>query len=224
MAKGLLHYIHHAAFRLTANDEVALFDPYLDGNPEGLDIISTPANWIFISHAHHDHVGDAFAIARRCNATIVSTAEVCHLAEDAGCKTHAMHIGGTHLFRFGKVRITPAFHGSGVPGGHACGFIVNFWGAKLYFAGDTSIFVDMAMLQRLDPFDIALLPIGGNFTMDPSDAAMAAEMIDAPMVVPMHYNTWPVIAQDPEKFKADVESRQTRSKVVILKPGEDLEI
>ena len=134
-----------------------------------------------------------------------------------------MHLGGTYMFPFGKVRVTLAFHGSGVAGGHACGFVVDFYGTKLYFAGDTALFSDMQLLPRLDPFDYAVLPIGGNFTMDPKDAAIACEFLKAKTVIPIHYNTWPPIAQDVEAFKADVEAK-TASKVLIVKPGTAVEI
>lgn len=221
--KGTFHFYHHAAFSISAQGETALFDPFLDGNPEGLSAKDIKADWIFVSHGHHDHLGSAFEIAKACSATIISTAEMCGLAKQSDCKAHAMHIGGTHEFPFGKVRIAPAFHGAGVPGGHACGFIVDFHGIRLYFAGDTSVYGDMALLQRLDPFDIAILPIGDNFTMGPEDAALAADFLKAPKVIPVHYNTWPIIEQDPMVFKRLVENT-TDSEVVIVSPGQTIEI
>lgn len=223
MTKKLFHFIHHAAFWVEVNGKRALFDPYLDGNPAGLSAKDVKADWIFVSHAHSDHLGSAFEIARQNGATIISTAEVCGLATNAGCKAHAMHVGGTFTFEFGKVRLTPAFHGSGVAGGHACGFIVDFYGAKVYFAGDTGLFGDMKWLREVEPFDVAILPIGGNFTMDPEDAVRAAAWLEAPFVIPVHYNTWPVIAQDALAFKAKVEEKR-ESKVLIVSPGETIEI
>lgn len=217
------HYINHACFLLENAGHAAIFDPYLEGNPEGLKPKDIKADYIFVSHAHFDHLGDAFAIAKANNATIITTAEIAGLAGENGCQAHGMHLGGTFMFPFGKVRITPAFHGSGIPGGHACGFIVDFYGAKVYFAGDTALFGDMALLPRLDPFDYAVLPIGGNFTMDPKDAAIAAEFLRAKYVIPIHYNTWPLIAQDVHAYKADVEAR-TASKVLIVNPGETIDI
>lgn len=215
------HFIHHACFMIEKNDTTILFDPFLDGNPEGLTAKDIKADYIFISHGHFDHLGSAFEIAKNCGATIISTAEICGLAEQAGCKNHGMHLGGTFMFPFGKVRLTLAFHGSGVPGGHACGFVVDFYGTKVYFAGDTGLFSDMQLLQRLDPFDYAVLPIGGNFTMDPKDAAIAAEFLKAKYVIPIHYNTWPPITQDVEAYKADVEGK-TSSKVLVVNPGETI--
>ena len=116
-----------------------------------------------------------------------------------------------------------AFHGSGVPGGHACGSVIDFYGSKLYFAGDTALFSDMQLLPKLDAFEYAVLPIGGNFTMDPNDALIACKLLQAKYVIPVHYNTWPPIAQDVEAFKAAVED-ETDSKVLIVKPGNTIDI
>lgn len=217
------HYINHACFMIEKNNSAIIFDPFLDGNPEGLQANDIKADYIFISHGHFDHLGSAFDIAKNCDATIISTAEICGLAEAAGCKAHAMHLGGTFMFPFGKVRVAMAFHGSGVPGGHACGFVVDFYGTKVYFAGDTALYSDMQLLPQLDAFDYAVLPIGGNFTMDPKDAAIAAKLLQAKYVIPVHYNTWPPITQDVDAYKADVEET-TSSKVLIVKPGETIEL
>lgn len=217
------HYINHACFMIEKNNSAIIFDPFLDGNPEGLQANDIKVDYIFISHGHFDHLGSAFEIAKNCDATIISTAEICGLAEAAGCKAHAMHLGGTFMFPFGKVRVAMAFHGSGVPGGHACGFVVDFYGTKVYFAGDTALYSDMQLLPQLDSFDYAVLPIGGNFTMDPKDAAIAAKFLKAKYVIPVHYNTWPPIAQDVDAYKADVEAT-TSSKVLIVKPGETIEL
>lgn len=217
------HYINHACFMIEKNNSAIIFDPFLDGNPEGLQANDIKVDYIFISHGHFDHLGSAFEIAKNCDATIISTAEICGLAEAAGCKAHAMHLGGTFMFPFGKVRVAMAFHGSGVPGGHACGFVVDFYGTKVYFAGDTALYSDMQLLPQLDAFDYAVLPIGGNFTMDPKDAAIAAKFLQAKYVIPVHYNTWPPIAQDVDAYKADVEAT-TSSKVLIVKPGETIEL
>lgn len=217
------HYINHACFMIEKNNSAIIFDPFLDGNPEGLQANDIKVDYIFISHGHFDHLGSAFDIAKNCDATIISTAEICGLAESAGCKAHAMHLGGTFMFPFGKVRVAMAFHGSGVPGGHACGFVVDFYGTKVYFAGDTALYSDMQLLPQLDAFDYAVLPIGGNFTMDPKDAAIAAKFLQAKYVIPVHYNTWPPITQNVDAYKADVE-KTTSSKVLIVKPGETIEL
>ena len=217
------HYINHACFMIEKNNSAIIFDPFLDGNPEGLQANDIKVDYIFISHGHFDHLGSAFEIAKNCDATIISTAEICGLAEAAGCKAHAMHLGGTFMFPFGKVRVAMAFHGSGVPGGHACGFVVDFYGTKVYFAGDTALYSDMQLLPQLDAFDYAVLPIGGNFTMDPKDAAIAAKFLQAKYIIPVHYTTWPPITQDVDAYKSDVEAT-TSSKVLIVKPGETIEL
>lgn len=223
MTAAKFHYINHACFVIAKNNSAIIFDPFLDGNPQGLTAKDIKADYIFISHGHFDHLGSAFEIAKNCGATIISTAEIAAMATEAGCQAHGMHLGGTYMFPFGKVRLTLAFHGAGVPGGHACGFVVDFYGTKVYFAGDTALFSDMQLLPRLDPFDYAVLPIGGNFTMDPHDAAIACEFLKAKYVIPIHYNTWPPITQDVDAFKADVESK-TDSKVLVVKPGEFIDI
>lgn len=219
-----LRFLGHACFQLTHNDISLLFDPYITDNPYKITSINdVKCNYILVSHAHFDHLGDTVNIAKHTSATVISTAEVAGLCGEQGCKVHAMHIGGKHKFDFGSVRITPAFHGAGVPGGHACGFIVNFFGKTIYFAGDTSLFGDMQLLGRLEKIDYALLPIGDNFTMGPDDAAEAAGMIRPRFIVPMHYNTWPLIAQSPENYKKDVETR-FNIPVHILNPGNTLNL
>lgn len=217
------HYIHHSCFTLNDGKTTLLFDPYLDGNPEGLGPEDIKADVIFVSHYHGDHLGSAYAIAKANDALLVSTAEIANDAASHSLRSYAMHLGGTHRFPFGRVRITPAFHGSGIAGGHACGFIVEFGEKTVYFAGDTSVFGDMALLSRLEKIDVALLPIGDNFTMGPKDARLAAELLAAPLVIPIHYNTWPVIAQDPAAFKRDVEAT-THSKVKVVEAGSTLDL
>jgi len=217
-----LKFHGHACFQLICNHVSLVFDPFLTGNPKATitpDEIS--CNYLLTSHGHDDHLGDTIGIAVRTGATVITTAEIAKLCNEQGCATHAMHIGGKHTFDFGYVRITPAFHGSGVLGGHACGFIVNFFGKTIYFSGDTGIFGDMSLLGRLENIDYALLPIGDNYTMGPSDAAEAANLLRTANVVPMHYDTWPIIAQDPTAFKKDVEER-FKIPVHIVNPGEEI--
>ena len=218
-----LTFFGHAAFSLQHGDTTLLFDPYLSKNPLAtVQASDVWANYILISHAHFDHVGDSVAIAARTGATVITTAEVGNLLTEKGVATvHRMHIGGKQKFDFGYVRVTPAFHGAGVPGGHAAGFIVNFYGITVYFAGDTSIFGDMALLGRLESIDYALLPIGDNFTMGPDDACEAVGLLQPRQVIPMHYNTFEVIEQSPEEFKQKVEQRYAIP-VHILQPGQGM--
>lgn len=214
-------YINHACFMLETEDDAIIFDPFLEGNELGLKPEDIKVSYVFVSHYHYDHLGDAFAICKQNDATLISTAEICHAAEQEGVKAFAMHIGGTHMFPFGKVRITLAFHGSGIPGGHACGFIVDFHGTTVYYAGDTGLFGDMKLLGQLEKIDYAVLPIGNTYTMGPEDAKIAVELLGVTKVIPVHYNTWPVIAQDPELFKDNVEAAG-KATVFVVDPGEEL--
>lgn len=215
-----LTYFGHATFQLEKDGTVLLFDPFFTGNtwekakPEDIQ-----CQYIFISHGHGDHYGDADQIAKANDALVISTAEVAHKAEEAGCRAHAMHLGGKHDFPFGYIRLVPAFHGAGIPGGHAAGCIVNFFGTVLYFAGDTALYSDMKLHQRFEPIDYALLPIGDNYTMGMEDAALAASFVDAKTTIPIHYSTWPVIDANPEEFKTLVETKYKKNVQVVL-PGE----
>ena len=212
-------YIHHACFTIGNKDTKIIFDPFLDGNPGGITPADVKVSYILVSHAHADHLGSAVEIALQNNATIISTAEVAGLVAEKGAQAHAMHIGGTYDFPFGKVRVTPAFHGSGVPGGHACGFIVHFFGKTIYFAGDTSLFSDMKLLGEIENIDYAILPIGDNYTMGPDDAIEAVKLLQPRRVLPAHHSTWPLIAQDAAAWGRRV-AAETSAQPVILKPGE----
>ena len=215
----------HSSFLLSENNkEVILFDPFISENPLApvtVDDIST--DYILISHAHWDHFGDAYAIARQSGAKIISSSEIAKKAMADGYNGHAQHIGGRSFHSFGSVKLTLAFHGSGIEGGHACGFVVDYYGTKIYYAGDTGLFSDMKLIGELDPLDLALLPIGDNFTMGIEDAVVAASFLQAKVVIPYHYNTWPLIELDPAEFKKKVEDN-TSSKCVILSPGESYTI
>lgn len=216
-----LTFYGHACFSLCAKDTTLLFDPFFTGNPVNPgNPAEISCNYILVSHGHSDHLGDTIDIAKRTGATVVSTAEIASLVGQQQCANISMHLGGKRTFDFGYVKLTPAFHGAGVPGGHAAGFIVNFWGKTIYFAGDTALFGDMALLGRLENIDYALLPIGDNYTMGPEDAIEAVKMLKPKTVIPMHYNTWPVIAQSPEAFKEKVEALTIS--VQILNPGQSI--
>lgn len=216
-----LTFLGHACFLLETEDgEKLLFDPFITGNPQApVSAEEISAGYILLSHAHMDHLGDAYEIAARNDAVIISTSEIAGAAQEKGANAHGLHIGGSHRFPFGTVKLTLALHGSGIPGGQACGFLVGCGGKTLYFAGDTGLFGDMKLIGELNRPDLALLPIGDNYTMGPDDAVVAASFLKARQVIPYHYNTWPLIKADPLLFKEKVEE-QTGADCIILQPGE----
>ena len=206
-----------------------LIDPFLTDNPladvgpEAFDELDA----ILLSHGHFDHIADAEAIAKRTNAAIVSNFEIVTHFQSLGCDGHPMHIGGGHEFPFGHVKLTIAHHGSTGPGGESLGnpvgIVLTLGGKKIYHAGDTGVFLDMQLIAELNgPFDVALLPIGDNFTMGIDDAVKATELLGAGMNIPMHYDTFDVIKVDASEFARKVESRGGRAQVV--KPGESYEL
>jgi len=223
--KVILKSYGHAAFQLTHGNTSLIFDPYISGNPNN---VAQPqdikADYILVSHGHFDHLGDAYDIAKRTGATLIATYELTAQPDAQGCKVYPMHIGGKANFDFGYVRVTEALHGAGVPGGHASGFIINFYGKTIYFAGDTGLFRDMELLGKLEKIDYAFLPIGGTFTMGPNDAVEAVGMLKPKYVIPMHYNTWPMIKQNPQEFKEKVEKRFSNIKVLVVQPGQTIEL
>ena len=218
----VLVYYGHSTFSLKNAKYRLLFDPFFSCNPMATikaDVV--PCNRLFVSHGHGDHIIDAAAIAERTKSTVIGTPEVLE-----ACKTsngHGMNIGGTAEMDFGTVYMTPALHSSGVPGGLACGFVIKIGGKTIYYSGDTALFSDMKLIAERFDIDMAILPIGGNYTMDIYDAAKAVEWLKPKHVMPVHYNTWPVIKADPEKFKELVESK-TDTKVDILKPDESFDL
>lgn len=224
-----LRFLGHAAFELKGEGVVILVDPFLKGNPAagaGPDEFEK-VDYIFVTHGHGDHIGDTEEIARRTGATVVANFELCHYFGGKGLNCHSMHVGGSFTFPFGRVKMTPALHGSDIqegdeiiPGGNPCGFLFDLGGVKVYHAGDTGLTMDMQLLAP-EGVKAALLPIGGNFVMDVKDAARAVEFVRPEIAVPIHYDTFPVIKADPEEF---VRLVGEGAKVLVMKSGEVLEL
>lgn len=217
-----IRYLGHSCFQVRSKEYSILFDPFLTHNPlAAVQADDVTATAILVSHGHDDHVGDAVSIATRCGARVYATVETASLFPQ-GIKMEVGQIGGSIRTDFGRVKFLPAFHGSGVAGGLACGFLLEIEGKKIYHAGDTGLSVEMSLLAE-ENIDVALLPIGDRFTMGPEDALRAVRMIAPKKVVPMHYNTMPPIEQDPEAFKQRVEEA-TDAEVVVLGIGETMTI
>lgn len=223
-----LKYFGHSAFQIITDSGINIFiDPFISENPlSPCGIEGLKADYILLTHAHADHLGDTLSLANKKETTIVCVYELAGLLEKAGYKTHAMQIGGAFSFPFGRVKFTQALHGSqtpdGVYAGLAAGIILELEGATLYHAGDTGLFGDLDLIGDLNDIDYFLVPIGGNFTMDIQDAAIATSWINPKYAIPMHYNTFPVIKANPQEFQALVE--EDGIKVLVLKPGETIKL
>jgi L-ascorbate metabolism protein UlaG (beta-lactamase superfamily) len=214
----------HAASELETGGYKLVIDPFLNGNPAAsLSPEAVEADFILISHGHGDHVGDTVAIAKRTGAMVISNFEIAGWMDGQGVqKTHGQHLGGGFKYPFGYLKLTLALHGSALPdgsnGGNPCGFLLTTnEGQKIYLAQDTGLFGDMELIGE-EGIDLAVVPIGDNYTMGPDDALRAVNLIQPKIVIPIHYNTWDLIAQDPNAWAVRVE-KETRTKVVVLKPG-----
>jgi L-ascorbate metabolism protein UlaG (beta-lactamase superfamily) len=223
-----IKYLGHSAFMLETDSMKALVDPFINGNPQANFDESDlrDITHIFVTHGHGDHIGDTVDIAKREGALVVCNFELGDYFTRKGLTVHTMHIGGRFDLGVCRVKMTIALHGSGISsvngfiyGGTPCGFLIESEGKKVYHAGDTGLTMDMKLLER-ESIDIAMLPIGGNYTMDAEDAAIATEFIKPKMVIPMHYDTFPPIKADPIEF----ENRVKCADVKILKSGDVVEI
>lgn len=218
-----IKFLGHACFLLDDGAHKVLTDPFLTGN--GLAAAKAEeveTDFIFVTHGHSDHTGDAAAIAKRTGAPVCCTVDLADAVfGPAGLSVMVGNIGGSIPTAFGSAKMISAIHGSGVPGGLACGFLFDMGGKRIYHAGDTALTMDMSLLAK-ENIDVALLPIGDLFTMGPKDALRAVEMIKPKLVIPMHYNTFPPITQDAAAFAEQVEKLGVKARA--LKPGEELEL
>ncbi len=219
-----LTWFGHATLGLHTGGKHILIDPYFSGNPAASTSPDRlPADFILVTHGHGDHVGDTLAIAKRTGALVIANAEIAGWLRKQGVNTHAQHLGGGYQHPFGYVKLTLALHGSSLPdgsyGGNPAGFLITtLAGEKIYLAGDTGLFGDMRLIGE-EGIHLAVLPIGDNYTMGPQDALRAVKLLQPQHVIPMHFNTWDLLAQDATAWAAQVE-RETTAKVRVLKPGD----
>jgi len=221
-------WLGHASLAIQSGNYHILVDPFISGNPAApVKEEDLKADFILVSHGHGDHVGDTVSIAKRHNALVISNFEIANWLGNQGVRTHPQHIGGGFNHPFGYLKLTQALHGSALPdgsyGGNPAGFLITtLEGKKLYLACDTGLFGDMRLIGE-EGIDLAVLPIGDNFTMGPGDALRAVKLIQPKHVIPIHYNTWDLIAQDVQDWKNRVES-ETSAQVHVLSPGQSLQL
>lgn len=218
----------HAAFLIETNGTRLLTDPFMTGNPLcPVTAEEVSADYLLVSHGHGDHLGDTVEIARRTGATVISNFEIANWLGAKGVENcHPQHIGGGFDHPWGRVKLTIAHHGSAMPdgayGGNPCGFLFTIEGKRIYHACDTGLFYDMKLIGE-EGIDLAILPIGDNFTMGPDDALRAVKLVEPKKVVPIHYNTFDVIKQDPDAWAVRVE-KETATECRVMKPGDSLDL
>jgi L-ascorbate metabolism protein UlaG (beta-lactamase superfamily) len=217
----------HGTFGLEIDGIKIIVDPFFTNNPSASHTAEQiECAYILVSHGHGDHVEDVEALAKQTGATVIANNEIAGWFAKKGLKTHGQHIGGGHKWPFGYLKLTLALHGSELPdgsdGGNPVGFLLTTPdGKKIYLACDTGLFGDMALIGE-EGINLAVLPIGDNYTMGPEDALRAVKLLNPKHVVPVHYNTWDMLKQDGEAWGQRVE-KETKTKAHILKPGESLE-
>lgn len=225
-------YHGHATVLVETLGKKVLIDPFFTGNPSAVvEAKDVEADLILLTHGHGDHTADAVSISKRTGATVVAVFELAGLLHGRGAKTHGVGLGGTYRFGDVKVKYTLAFHSSSLEdeenrifhyAGMPAGILIMAEGKTIYHAGDTALFSDMKVIGERHAPDLALLPIGDNFTMGPEDALVAAQWIRAKKVVPIHYNTFPLIAQDGDAFVKRLSDKGIGG--AALRPGESIEI
>jgi L-ascorbate metabolism protein UlaG (beta-lactamase superfamily) len=218
-----IRFLGHAAFALEHGGTTVLVDPVLTGNPKAAaSADDVAADAILLTHGHGDHYGDTVAIAKRTGATVVAITEIAGEIGEEGVEVIDTNLGGTAEFDWGTVRLTPAWHTSTTPKGTVstpAGLVIEFGDKRIYHLGDTALFSDLALPKRRGHLDVALMCIGGHYTMDRFDGVVAADFVGADQIIPCHYGTFPLIETDAQAFKSDVQNAGY-AEVVILQPGE----
>ena len=224
-------FLGHSGFLIRNAEHTLVIDPFLTGNPTATHKAEDIAcDYVILTHGHGDHVGDGISIAKRHDATLIAPYELATWCEWQGVNnTHPMHLGGAFNFPFGRVKLTLAIHGSAIIqdkniiyAGNPCGVLITIEGKTIYHAGDTGLFYDMKLIGEINNIDLALLPIGGNFTMDIEDAVMAGHLLGAKTIIPMHYNTFGLITADPQEFVTKCKARDMHA--VVLGAGEHYDL
>jgi len=218
-----VRFLGHACFTLSDGDTTVLIDPFLTGNPmAAVSADEVSATTILLTHGHADHIGDTVAIAKRTGAAVVAITELANELGEEGVEVNDCNLGGTASFHWGWAKLVPAWHTSTTPKGTVntpAGLLINFQDTVVYHLGDTALFSDLQLVGKRHPIDIALICIGGHYTMDRHDAVDAADFVGAKTIIPCHYNTFPPIETDAGAFQTDVE-KALDATVVVLEPGQ----
>jgi L-ascorbate metabolism protein UlaG (beta-lactamase superfamily) len=222
-----LTYLSHSAWLIETGQFTIVIDPFLKGNPRAkVKPEDIKPDYVIVTHAHGDHLGDAIPMAKASKGTIISNFEIANYCAGHGANAHPLHIGGSRQFPFGRVKLTPAWHGSSFPdgayGGTPAGCLVTVEGKTVYHTGDTGLFMDMQLIGEMNPVDVFLVSIGDNFTMGIDDAVKAVELVRPKVTIPMHYQTFDVINVNPAEFaqKANAKGFQVK----ILQVGESYDV
>ncbi len=221
-----LTYYSHDCWEIESEGKKIIIDPFITGNPLApIKPSDIKVDAVLVTHGHGDHLGDSIEISKSCQIPIISVFELINYVTSKGATGHPLHIGGGFQFDFGHVKATIAHHGTGGPNGeylgNPCGYVITMGGKKIYHSGDTGLFLDMKLIGEMNPLDVALLPIGDNFTMGIDDAVKAVEFLNPKIAIPMHYDTFDVIKADPNEF---VKKIKPPVKGVVVSPGSSYEL